>query len=101
MLVDDCNFLGPNTSFIDVQKKSQIAAFLDTKVKPPKQDPEKKWITTYNHCLRRIKLFHRWLYNQRGKDGRLALFALQVDTGATEQKVGGKDIGVPCALGNP
>jgi hypothetical protein len=23
---------------------------------------------TYNHYLRRIKLFYRWLYNQRGKE---------------------------------
>jgi integrase/recombinase XerD len=62
------NFLGPDRTFFDVQQKSQITAFLDTKVKPPEQDPEKKWITTYNHYLRRIKLFYRWLYNQRGKD---------------------------------
>jgi hypothetical protein len=58
----------PNRTFFDVQQKSQITAFLDTKVKPPEQDPEKRWITTYNHYLRRIKLFYRWLYNQRGKD---------------------------------
>ena len=62
------NFLGSDTTFFDVQQKSHIAAFLDTKVKSPKQDPEKKWITTYNHYLRRIKLFYRWPYNQRGKD---------------------------------
>jgi integrase/recombinase XerD len=61
------NFLGPDTTFFDVQQKSQIAAFLETKVKSPEQDPEKKWIMTYNHYLRRIKLFYRWLYNQRRK----------------------------------
>ena len=62
------NFLGSDTTFFDVQQKSQITAFLDKKVKPPEEDPEKKWITTYNHYLRRIKQFFRWLYNQRGKD---------------------------------
>jgi integrase/recombinase XerD len=62
------NFLGSDTTFFDVQQISHIAAFLDTKVKSLKQDPEKKWITTYNHYLRRIKLFYRQLYNQRGKD---------------------------------
>ncbi len=63
------NFLGPGTTFFDIQQKSQITAFLNTKVKPSEQDPEKRWITTYNHYLRRIKLFYRWLYNnQRGKD---------------------------------
>jgi integrase/recombinase XerD len=62
------NFLGPDTTFFHVQQKSQITAFLDKKIKPPEEDPEKKWITTYNHYLQRIKLFFRWLYNQRGKD---------------------------------
>jgi hypothetical protein len=62
------NFLGSETTFLDIQQKSQIASFLDTKVKPPEQDSEKKWITTYNHYLRRLKQFFRWLYNQRGKD---------------------------------
>ena len=62
------NFLGSDTTFFDIRQKSQITVFLDTKVKPPEQDPEKKWITTYNHYLRRIKQFFRWLYNQRGKD---------------------------------
>jgi hypothetical protein len=62
------NFLGSETTFLDVQQKNQITAFLDNKVRPPEQDPEKKWITTYNHYLRRLKQFFRWLHNQRGKD---------------------------------
>jgi integrase/recombinase XerD len=62
------NFLGPETTFLDIQQKSQITLFLDKKVKPLEQDPERKWITTYNHYLRRIKQFFRWLYNHRGKD---------------------------------
>jgi len=62
------NFLGSDTTLFDVQQKNQITAFLDKKVKPPEQDPEKKWITTYNHYLRRIKQLFRWLYNHRGKD---------------------------------
>jgi hypothetical protein len=31
------------------------------------QDPDKKWITTWNDNLHRIKHLFRWLYNQRGK----------------------------------
>jgi integrase/recombinase XerD len=62
------NFLGSDTTFFDIHQKSEITAFLDKKVKPPEQDPERKWITTYNHYLRRIMQFFRWLYNQRGKD---------------------------------
>ena len=28
-----------------------------------KNEPEQKWITTYNDYLHRIKHFYRWLYN--------------------------------------
>src|SRR5215211_1096413 len=31
------------------------------------QDPDKKWITTWNDNLHRLKHLFRWLYNQRGK----------------------------------
>jgi hypothetical protein len=41
--------------------------FLDTKKKDFEDDVEKKWITTWNYYLNRIKLFYRWLYN-RNKD---------------------------------
>jgi integrase/recombinase XerD len=60
-------FLGTNITFYDINKKEQIIAFLDTKIKTSDQDPDKRWITTWNHYLHRIKLFFRWLYNQRGK----------------------------------
>ena len=50
-------FLGPDNSFYDIKKKEQIIAFLDTKIKSTEQDPDKKWITTWNHYLHRIKLF--------------------------------------------
>ncbi|PWU82111.1 MAG: hypothetical protein DLM72_03360 [Candidatus Nitrosopolaris wilkensis] len=59
-------FLGSHVTFYDVQKKEQITAFLDTKIN--KEDNEKKWITTWNNYLTRLKLFFRWLYNTRGKD---------------------------------
>jgi integrase/recombinase XerD len=39
--------------------------FLDTKVKPEQVDPDKKWITTWNDYLWRLKLFFRWLYNKK------------------------------------
>jgi integrase/recombinase XerD len=60
-------FLGPGTTFYEINKKDQIISFLDTKIKSSKEDPDKKWITTWNHYLHRIKLFMRWIYNQRGK----------------------------------
>ena len=58
-------FLGTDVTFYDVQKKEQIIAFLDTKTKDTEVDPDKKWITTWNHY--RIKHFFRWLYNYRCK----------------------------------
>jgi hypothetical protein len=58
-------FLGPDLAFYDIQKKDQILAFLDTKIKDRDIDPDGKWITTWNDYLGRIKYFMRWLYNQK------------------------------------
>ena len=52
----------------DIKHKEQITSFLDSKIKPVEQDPDKKWITTWNHYLHRIKHLFRRLYNQRGKE---------------------------------
>ncbi len=38
-------FLGPGTTFHDLQRKEQIIRFLDTKVKSLEIDQEKRWIT--------------------------------------------------------
>jgi integrase/recombinase XerD len=61
------NHLGPGMSFYNIQGREQITSFLDTKRKSIEQDPDKKWITTWNHYLIHIKLFLRWLYNCKGK----------------------------------
>ena len=49
-------FIGPHISFFDIVKRDQITTFLDTKIKSADEDPEKRWITTWNHYLGRIKL---------------------------------------------
>src|SRR5215469_1253413 len=59
-------FIGPDSTFYQTQTKEQIITFLDTKIKI--DDNEKKWTTTWNNYLTRLKLFHRWLHNVRGKD---------------------------------
>jgi integrase/recombinase XerD len=64
VMMEFSNSFGSNTSFYDINKKEQIILFLDTKIKDSLQDPEKRWITSWNHYLVRIKLFFRWLYNK-------------------------------------
>lgn len=73
VVIDFANFLGPDTTFYNINKKEQITSFLNTKIKSYEVDPDKKWITTWNHFLNRIKLFMRWLYNYhyRLKQGNL------------------------------
>ena len=44
-------FLGREISFHDVKNKEQIIDFLDSKMKNPELDPDKKWITTWNDYL--------------------------------------------------
>jgi hypothetical protein len=51
--------MGPNVAFYDIKNKEQIIAFLDRKVKSREEDPEKKWIATWNHYLNRVWLFFR------------------------------------------
>ena len=58
-------FLGPDITFYDIQKREQIVTFLDTKIKSNDTDPDKKWITTWNDYLWRIKYFIRWFHNHK------------------------------------
>ena len=50
------NFLGPDTSFFDIENKQQIIAFLDTRIKNTDIDPDKRWITTWNDYLWRSSI---------------------------------------------
>jgi hypothetical protein len=59
--------LGESKTFIDVRDSETIVAFLDIKIKSKEEDPEEKWITTWNDYLWRIKMFYRWLYNVKLK----------------------------------
>jgi integrase/recombinase XerD len=60
-------FLGPGTTFHQIRSKDQITRFLDTKMKGDILDPQKRWITTWNDYLVRIKHFFRWLQNENAK----------------------------------
>ena len=61
-------FLGPSISFYEIENKNQVLSFLDTKIKNSENDPDKRWITTWNDYLVRIKYFFRWMYNCKDKD---------------------------------
>jgi integrase/recombinase XerD len=56
-------FIGPSIRLDQIKIKSQVTSFLDTKIKPIEHDPDKRWITTWNDYLGRIKYFFRWLHN--------------------------------------
>jgi hypothetical protein len=55
--------LDPKTSFLDIKRRDQILCFLDGKIKSAEEDPDARWITTWNHYLSHLKYFFRWLYN--------------------------------------
>jgi hypothetical protein len=40
--------LAPNISFYDIQRKERILEFLNKRIKPKSDDPDEKWITTWN-----------------------------------------------------
>lgn len=56
-------FLGSEKTFYDIKMREEIVSFLNTKIKDIKVDPDKKWITTWNDYLWRIKYFFRWFHN--------------------------------------
>ena len=66
------NFVGL-TSLKDINKKEVVLSFLQSKIKDKEQDPEQKWITTYNDYLHRIKHFYRWLYNQNENGSEISM----------------------------
>jgi hypothetical protein len=67
------SFLEPSISFQSIVKRDEIIAFLDTKIKDYQADPDKRWVTTWNDYLGRIKYFFRWLYNTSNSGGLLRI----------------------------
>ncbi len=68
MVIAFAKCLGPNCTFYDLHRPDQIIPFLDTKIKSESEDPDRRWITTWNDYLIHIKLFLRWLYNCASKN---------------------------------
>ena len=67
MVIAFANYLGKEISFYDIKDKEQVTSFLDTKIKGSEEDPDKRWITTWNYYLVHIKRFFRWLHNHKCK----------------------------------
>ena len=63
ILVRYAKFLPESVDFYHIDKKDLILSFLDSKRKDKDQDPDQKWITTWNDYLWRLKYFFRWLHN--------------------------------------
>jgi len=53
--------------------RQEITSFLNSKIKSPEIDQEKKWITTWNHYYNHLKFFYRWLYNEYIKTDNVAI----------------------------
>jgi integrase/recombinase XerD len=64
-LINFAKSLGSHKDFYQISKKEEILAFLNTKIKSKEEDPDGKWIRTWNDYLQRIKYFIRWLYNEK------------------------------------
>ena len=67
VIIRYAEYLGPNTIFYQIQDKEQIIKYLESKRKTVEEDPDKKWIITWNDYLWRLKYFYRWLYNTKEK----------------------------------
>jgi hypothetical protein len=80
-------FLGPSISLNQVKKKDQITSFLDSKINGIEEDPDKRWITTWNDYLGRIKYFYRWMYNYDEKRYLLTQVNLNPRIGTKSQSL--------------
>jgi integrase/recombinase XerD len=80
-------FLGANKTLYQVKSKDPITCFLDTKMKSDLLDPEKRWITTWNDYLVRIKHFFRWFYNSKIKSDRGVSQSVSISSGDWETPV--------------
>jgi len=69
-LINMAKFFGKNLEFTQISKKEEILSFLNTKIKTKEEDPDGKWMRTWNDYLQRIKYFFRWLYNEKLRQDR-------------------------------
>jgi len=51
VLIRFAEYLGTNKTFYQINTEEQILKFLDQKKKTQEEDPDKKWMTTWNDYL--------------------------------------------------
>ena len=56
-------YLGKDIFLSNIKSCDSILSFLETKKKAKDEDPDGKWISTWNHYFHRIKHFFKWYYN--------------------------------------
>jgi hypothetical protein len=61
VIISFANYLGPDVTFHNLEKKEQILEFWDTKRKDVELDVEKKWITTCNYYMNRLRFSIRFI----------------------------------------
>jgi len=74
-IIKYANYLGVSVTFTSINASHEVLSFLDTKIKTKEEDPDQKWITTWNDYLHRIMHFLRWLHNKNNssKSGCLSI----------------------------
>jgi len=77
----------PNIALYDIQKKEQILEFLNKRIKPRSDDPDEKWITTWNDYLGRLKFFFRWVYNYKIKKDKEGIIVEDMEEWETPEFV--------------
>ncbi len=56
-LINFAKSLKSNQNFRHISKKELILSFLDSKIKNKNEDPDGKWMRTWNDYLQRLKYF--------------------------------------------
>jgi integrase/recombinase XerD len=56
VLIECVNYIN-EISLYEIDKKEYVLPFLNNKIKNESIDPDKRWITTWNHYLNRLNLF--------------------------------------------
>ena len=51
------------TKHLEDVTRDDVVAFLNKRKKSIENDPEKKWVVTWNHYLNRLIGFYRWMHN--------------------------------------